>query len=76
MDPTAIAAWGAVIIAIIGAVFSGLASLRNGKKIDTVQTTVNGHTERAISRNEQLTAALTDANVAVPPSPPTELPPV
>lgn len=73
MDAATITALGAVIIAIIGAVFSGLQSLKTGRKVDDVHTVVNGTTTRALARNEQLTAALTEANVTVPvsPAPPT-----
>jgi hypothetical protein len=38
-------------------------------KLDEVQTTVNGQTEQLQARIVQLTAALTDASVDVPPVP-------
>ncbi len=59
----------ALIVSIIAALFAGLTSLRNGRKLDNVQGTVNGHLDKAQNRNEQLTATLADAGVPIPPSP-------
>lgn len=69
MDAATITVLCTGIVSIITAIFAGLTSLRNGRKIDTVQGTVNGTLTASTVRNEQLTATLTDAGVPVPPHP-------
>ena len=70
MDAATITALCTGIVTIIAAVFAGLASLKTGKRVDEVHKTVNGQASVAAARTEQLTVALSDAGVPVPPSPP------
>lgn len=69
MDAATITALCTGIVTIITALGTLLVSLRNGKKADVITDKVNGHLTQAAARTEQLTAALTDVGVPVPPSP-------
>ena len=69
MDAATITALGDVLLSVIGAIFTGIATLRGNKKIDQVQTSVNGNTAITVARSEQLAVALSDAGIPVPPTP-------
>lgn len=69
MDAAAITALCAGIVTIITAITTLLVTVRTSKKVDVVRDQTNGHLTLATARIEQLTAGLTDNNVAVPPSP-------
>lgn len=69
MDPATITALAGAIVTIITALATLIQSIRNGKKADVIADKVNGHLTLATARTEQLTAALTDNAIPVPPSP-------
>lgn len=69
MDTATVAGIVAIITALAGAITTVITALKTGKKVTEVHALVNGTTTVALARNEQLTAALTEANVLVPPSP-------
>lgn len=77
MDAATITALCTGIVTIIAAIFAGLTSLKNGKKIDVVQTAVNGNTAVREQRVAQLQETLIANDVPIPPTPapPIEEPP-
>lgn len=66
---------GATVLTAISLVLTALfpilkllrESKKNGKKLDTVHTLVNGNLHRERTRNEQLIAVLQDNNIPIPP---------
>lgn len=58
------------IITSIGVIVAVLNTWRNGQRLDTVHKAVNSTAMEQNARTDQLTAALTDASVEVPPRPP------
>lgn len=69
MDAATITALAGAIVTILTAVATLIQSIRNGHKADVITDKVNGHLTLATARTEQLTAALTDSGVPVPPTP-------
>lgn len=67
MDAATIAALATGICSIIAAIFAGLTSLRNGRKLDGVQGMVNGNLQNEIARNAQLQSTLVGNGVPIPP---------
>ena len=76
MDAATIAGIVAIITALSGAVATVITALRTKTAVKEVADNVNGHLTKVTARTEQLTAALTDANVIVPPSPEPPSPPL
>lgn len=67
-----VAGWVVIIGALTTmatSIIAAIASLLGNKKVDAVQTLVNGHQERIMDRNAQLANTLTDNGVAIPPPP-------
>lgn len=59
----------AQLLAAGGAFISAVVGLHNARKLTTVHKAVNSTAMAQNQRTDQLTAALTDANVAVPARP-------
>jgi hypothetical protein len=57
------------IIAAVLALVTAVIGLLNNKRIGTVHSLVNTQHDDLVTRGDQLTKALTDANIAVPDKP-------